>query len=64
MLPFDKINYQLLLLGVGTIALGFTLISLDNTTYGFGILGLTIGPIVVMTGFLIEFFAIMYQKKK
>ena len=62
-LPFGKRNYQLVLLGVLVIVVGFTLIAVDKEEYGFGILGITIGPITVMTGFIIEFFAIMYGRK-
>ena len=32
--------------------------SLDQEDYGFGFLGLTLGPIIVLSGFIIEFFAI------
>lgn len=63
-LPFGKRNYQLLLVGVLVLLLGFTLIALDPEEHGFGILGLTIGPITVVTGFVIEFFAIMYRDKQ
>ncbi|WPP50137.1 DUF3098 domain-containing protein [Catalinimonas niigatensis] len=58
-LPFGKKNYILMLVGVGILILGFTLMSLDSADYGFGTLGLTIGPITVMIGFVVEFFAIL-----
>lgn len=58
-LPFGKKNYILMLVGVGILILGFTLMSLDGEDYGFGTLGLTIGPITVMIGFVVEFFAIL-----
>lgn len=60
-LPFGKRNYQLLVLGILVLALGFTLITLDRAPHGFGVLGLTIGPITVVLGFAIEFLAIMYR---
>jgi len=63
-LPFGKRNYQLLLIGLLVLALGFTLIALDQETHGFGVLGLTIGPITVVIGFVVEFFAIMYKDKQ
>lgn len=63
-LAFDKINYILMLIGIGILMLGFTIMSLDNAAYGFGFLGLTLGPIIVMTGFIVEFFAILYKAKK
>lgn len=63
-LPFGCINYVLLGLGVLMIALGFVLMALDQAAYGFGVLGLTIGPITVLAGFAIEFLAILYGREK
>lgn len=62
-LAFGKMNYILMLIGIGTLVLGFTIMSLDEQDYGFGFLGLTLGPIIVMIGFIIQFFAIMYKSK-
>jgi hypothetical protein len=62
-LPFGKKNYLLMLTGIGVLILGFILMSLDQAEFGFGFLGLTLGPIVVMTGFIIEFFAILHKPK-
>lgn len=62
-LPFGKKNYLLMLTGIGVLILGFVLMSLDKAEFGFGFLGLTLGPIVVMTGFIIEFFAILHKPK-
>ena len=58
-MPFGKNNYQLILLGIGIILLGFILMSLDQEEFGFGFLGLTLGPIVLFIGFMIEFYAIL-----
>lgn len=58
-LPFGKKNYVLMVIGIAILILGFTLMSLDNQPYGFGFLGLTLGPITVMIGFIVEFFAIL-----
>jgi uncharacterized membrane protein len=63
-LAFRKMNYILMLVGLGTLILGFTIMSLDNEDYGFGFLGITLGPIIVMIGFIIQFFAIMYKSKE
>ncbi len=48
-----------MLIGIGLILLGFIIMSLDSEEFGFGVLGLTIGPLVVMAGFVVEFFAIL-----
>ncbi|TAH21364.1 MAG: DUF3098 domain-containing protein [Cytophagales bacterium] len=60
---FTRDNYVLMLAGIGAILLGFFIMSLDSEPHGFGFLGLTLGPIIVMAGFLFEFFAIFYTKK-
>lgn len=50
--------------GIAVLIIGFILMSLDSEPYGFGTLGLTIGPMTVLTGFGIEFFAILYNPKE
>ncbi len=62
-LPFGRQNYVIMLIGIGTILAGFFIMSLDKEEFGFGFLGLTLGPIVVMAGFMIEFFAILIRPK-
>ncbi len=61
---FKKANYIIMLVGIFTIIIGFLVMSMDNESYGFGFLGLTLGPILVMLGFVIEFFAILYKPKQ
>ena len=61
---FKKINYLIMILGIALILLGFVIMSLDQETYGFGFLGLTLGPIIVFSGFMIQFVAILYKSKK
>jgi Protein of unknown function (DUF3098). len=63
-LPFGKKNYQLMVLGLIVLTVGFTTMSLDNETYGFGFLGLTLGPIIVLSGFIIEIVAILHTPKE
>ena len=53
-----------MILGIALILLGFVIMSLDQETYGFGFLGLTLGPIIVFSGFMIQFVAILYKSKK
>jgi len=62
-MPFGRQNYTLLLAGIGIILAGFFIMSLDKEEFGFGFLGLTLGPIVVMSGFVVEFFAILVRPK-
>ncbi|MCU0467066.1 MAG: DUF3098 domain-containing protein [Arcicella sp.] len=58
-LPFGKTNYTLMLAGIAIILVGFFVMSLDKEEFGFGFLGLTLGPIIVLAGFVLEFFAIL-----
>jgi hypothetical protein len=62
--PFSKKNYRLMLIGLGLIILGFVLIGLDGEPHGNGILGLTVGPIVTLAGFVFEFYAIFAKTDK
>jgi fumarate reductase subunit C len=59
-LPFSRKNYQLMVLGLLVITLGFVLMALDPEPHGFGFLGITLSPVVVVSGFVIEIFAILY----
>jgi hypothetical protein len=63
-LPFSKKNYTIMLFGIAVLFIGFFIMTLDKEDYGFGFLGLTLGPIIVLTGFAIEFFAILYNPKE
>jgi Protein of unknown function (DUF3098) len=59
-LPFGKRNYQLMILGVVLLALGFAIMAMDTDPYGFGFFGITLSPIIVISGFIVEIFAILY----
>ncbi|MGV3504235.1 MAG: DUF3098 domain-containing protein [Adhaeribacter sp.] len=61
---FGRKNYLLMFLGIAVLAIGFIIMTLDSEPYGLGFLGLTLGPIVVFIGFIIEFFAIMVKDRK
>ena len=60
---FSKENYKWMLIGLATILVGFIIMSLDGEQHGQGFLGLTLGPIVIMAGFILEFFAIFEKSK-
>jgi hypothetical protein len=62
-LAFKKINYILMLIGILLLAFGFIIMASDTETHGFGFAGLTLGPIVVLSGLVLEIFAIMYHPK-
>ena len=60
-LPFSKKNYQLMVIGLLILVVGFTIMSIDKEDYGFGFMGLTLGPVIVMAGFIVEIFAILHR---
>ncbi len=51
-------------IGIGLIVLGFVIIGLDSEPHGNGFLGLTLGPIVTLAGFIFEFYAIFAKNSK
>ena len=57
--PFGARNYTFMIVGLVVILLGFVIMSLDKEEFGFGLMGLTIGPIVTVAGFIFEFWAIL-----
>lgn len=63
-LPFTRKNYQLMIIGLLTVAVGFTIMTLDTEPYGFGFMGITLSPIIVVAGFLLEIYAILYTPKE
>lgn len=63
-MAFNKRNYILMIIGLVVILLGYFIMTLDKEEYGFGFLGITLGPIVLIAGFIIEFFAILVKNKK
>ncbi|MBU1820492.1 MAG: DUF3098 domain-containing protein [Bacteroidetes bacterium] len=58
-LPFHASNYRMMLIGLATILIGFFIMSLDTEEFGFGVLGLTVGPLIAIVGFIVEFWAIL-----
>lgn len=50
--------------GVLLLALGFAVMAMDSDPYGFGFMGITLSPIIVLAGFIVEIFAILYTPKE
>ena len=68
---FGKKNYQIMFIGLAFIFAGFVLMSGgdtgDETSFNpeiFNFQRITLAPILILTGFVIEVFAIMYKPKK
>lgn len=53
-----------MLAGLAFIILGFVIMALDGEPHGNGFLGLTLGPIIVLGGFIFEFYAIFAKTEK
>ena len=62
-MPFNIKNYKLMIIGIVIIVTGFVIMSVDGEEYGYGFLGLTLGPLVVLFGFVFQFFAIFHKGK-
>ena len=62
--PFSKKNYLVLFLGLAFIVLGFVIMGMDTTPHGNGFMGLTLGPVITLSGFIVEFFAIFAKSPK
>jgi len=53
-----------MIIGVATVVIGFTIMTMDKSPHGFGFLGITLGPIIVLAGFVVEIFAILRTPEK
>ncbi|WP_420154283.1 DUF3098 domain-containing protein [Siphonobacter sp.] len=62
-MPFHRSNYLWMIIGVVTILVGFLIMNMDKEPFGFGFMGLTLGPLVVVVGYIIEFYAILQKPK-
>lgn len=61
--PLDSKSIQILVLGILIMFIGFFVMTLDQEPFGFGFLGLTLGPILVLTGVIIPIFALFRIRK-
>lgn len=51
-------------IGLAVLVLGFLVMGLETAEHGFGFMALTLAPILILLGFIIQFFAIFYKDKK
>ena len=63
-MPLDSKRITILLIGIAIMVVGFFVMTLDKEPFGFGFLGITLGPIIVMTGFIIGIVAILHTPKR
>ena len=62
-MPLGAKEIKILLLGIGIMLIGFFVMTLDKEEFGFGFLGLTLGPILVLTGIIIPVFSLFKWKR-
>ena len=61
---FGPRNYRLMWLGLALLAAGFiTMMFGDKENYGEDFVGITLGPLLLLVGFAVEFAAIMVRDK-
>lgn len=61
--PLDTKSIYILLTGISIMFIGFYIMTLDKEPFGFGFLGLTLGPILVLVGVIIPIFALFRIRK-
>ncbi|GAB3872346.1 hypothetical protein GCM10028824_22630 [Hymenobacter segetis] len=61
---FGPRNYRLMWAGLALLAAGFiTMMFGDKSNYGEDFVGITLGPLLLIAGFIVEFAAIMVRDK-
>ena len=61
---FGPRNYRLMWIGLAALATGFiTMMFGDRSNYGEDFVGITLGPLLLIAGFAIEFAAILVRDK-
>jgi hypothetical protein len=61
-LPFSKSNFILMIAGIVLIFAGFFVMTFDKEEFGFGFLGITLGPAIAFIGFIFQFYTIFKKK--
>ena len=62
-MPLGSKEIKILLLGIGIMLVGFFVMTLDKQEFGFGFLGLTLGPLLVLVGIIIPVFSLFKWKR-
>lgn len=61
--PLDSKSILILVVGILIMFVGFFVMTLDKEPFGFGFLGITLGPILVLTGVIIPVFSLFSIRK-
>ncbi len=62
-MPLGAKDIKILLIGIGIMLVGFFVMTMDKVEFGFGFLGLTLGPILVLIGIIIPIFSLFKLKR-
>ena len=62
-LPLDAKRIYILITGITIMVIGLFIMTLDKEPFGFGLLGITIGPIIVLIGVFIPIYSLFNFKK-
>ena len=61
---FSKVgNKLILIIGIIIMVIGLFIMTLDKEPFGFGLLGITLGPIIVLIGVFIPIYSLFNFKK-
>jgi len=61
--PLDAKRIYILITGIIIMMIGLFIMTLDKEPFGFGLLGITIGPIIVLIGVFIPIYSLFNFKK-
>ncbi len=62
-IPLNSKSVYILIAGIIIMVIGFFIMTLDKEPFGFGLLGITIGPIIVLIGVFIPIYSLFNFKK-
>jgi hypothetical protein len=60
--PLNAKNIVVLVAGFVCMIIGFFIMTLDKEPFGFGFLGITLGPILVLIGVIIPLFSLFNNR--
>jgi len=61
--PLDVKRTYVLITGIIIMVIGLFIMTLDKEPFGFGLLGITLGPIIVLIGVFIPIYSLFNFKK-
>jgi len=62
-IPLNSKRIYILITGIIIMVIGLFIMTLDKEPFGFGLLGITIGPIIVLLGVFIPIYSLFNFKK-